>query len=99
MENLSPFVKFLLPNLDQISHPSGTYTPPELATRTSEAAFLFKCCHVDFIKKNNRLEIRKGEHVRKISTKDECGEEYTEEEADDDQPFVDLHADEADLIG
>lgn len=103
MEHLCPFLRYIL-RPSQLTQVDETYRPPEVATRTSEAPFLFKCCHVEFNKETNRLEIREGEFIKKIVVKDEFKEEYQvdsdEEEDEDGHSFVDLYGqtDEADLI-
>ncbi|PFX29859.1 uncharacterized protein LOC111324274 [Stylophora pistillata] len=56
---LSPFSQFF-----KSTHPS------ELASRTANAPLLYKCCNVDYIKGENRLEIRKGEFVGEVVTCD-----------------------------
>ena len=44
-----------------------TQTPPTVAARNIQGPLLFKCCRVDYNnKKNNRLEIPKGEYIGKI---------------------------------
>lgn len=104
MEHLCPFLRYIL-RPSQLTQVDETYRPPEVATRTSEAPFLFKCCHVEFNKETNRLEIREGEFIKKIVVKDEFKEEYQvdsdEEEDEESHSFVDLYGqtDEADLIG
>ena len=60
---MPPFVQILIPHLK--AHFKGTFIPPEVASRTVRAPFLFKCCHVGYNKEANRLEIRKGEYVGK----------------------------------
>ena len=69
MKNLPTQLQFL--SLHRNSplkiHFRGTYFPPGAAARNSQAPFLFKCCHVDYNKETNRLEIRKGEYVGKLS--------------------------------
>ena len=92
---MPPFVQILLPHLK--AHCKGTYIPPEVASRTIRAPFLFKCCRVGYNKEVNRLEIRKGEYVGKTVTADldhptkmqdsECGDSlpveiYTDEDGD-----------------
>ena len=42
-----------------------TKTPPEGAERNIKGPLLFKSCRVDYNKKTNRLEIRKGEYIGK----------------------------------
>ena len=49
-------------------HAGHTYIPPDAAARNTQAPNLFKCCHVDYNKETNRLEIRKGEYVGKVVT-------------------------------
>lgn len=90
---------------NQLTQLDETYRPPGLATRTSEAPFLFKCCHVELDKETNRLEIREGEFIKKIVVKDELKEDYNQVDSDEeedkgDHSFVDLYGqtDEADLI-
>ena len=62
-----PYAGFLMPNA-KVQY-KQTYTPPELASRTSIAPFLFKCCRVGYNKESRRLEIRKGEYVgKKVTT-------------------------------
>ena len=63
---MPPFVQILIPHLK--AHFKGTYIPPEVASRTVPAPFLFKCCRVGYNKEANRLEIRKGEFVGKTVT-------------------------------
>jgi len=63
---MPPFVQILMPHLK--AHFKGTYIPPEVASRTVRAPFLFKCCRVGYNKEVNRLEIRKGEYVGKTVT-------------------------------
>jgi len=63
---MPPFVQILIPHLK--AHCKGTYIPPEVASRTVQAPFLFKCCRVGYNKEANRLEIRKGEYVGKTIT-------------------------------
>ena len=65
---MPPFVQILMPHLK--AHFKGTYIPPEVASRTVRAPFLFKCCRVGYNKEVNRLEIRKGEYVGKTVTAD-----------------------------
>ena len=60
---MPPFVQILIPHLK--AHYKGTFIPPEVASRTVRAPFLFKCCHVGYNTEANRLEIRKGEYVGK----------------------------------
>ena len=73
----------------------GTYIPPAVASRTSQAPFLFKCCRVGYDKETNRLEIRKGEYVgKKIST--ELGSLTNEHDSEDIQITVDVVPDEYD---
>ena len=60
------FVQILIPHLK--AHFKGTYIPPEVASRTVPAPFLFKCCRVGYNKEANRLEILKGEFVGKAVT-------------------------------
>lgn len=43
-----------------------TQTPPTVAARNIQGPLLFKCCRVDYNKKNNRLEIPKGEYIGKV---------------------------------
>lgn len=63
---MPPLVQLLIPHLNV--HSKGTYIPPEVASRTVRAPFLFKCCRVGYNKEANRLEIRKGEYVGKTVT-------------------------------
>lgn len=63
---MPPFVQILIPHLK--AHFKGTLIPPEVASRTVRAPFLFKCCRVRYNKEANRLEIRKGEYVGKTVT-------------------------------
>ena len=42
-----------------------TQTPPGVAARNIKGPLLFKSCRVDYNKKTNRLEIRKGEYIGK----------------------------------
>lgn len=63
---MPPFVQILIPHLKV--HCKGTCIPPEVASRTVQAPFLFKCCRVGYNKEANRLEIRKGEYVGKTIT-------------------------------
>ena len=63
---MPPFVQILMPHLK--ARCKGTYIPPEVASRTVRAPFLFKCCRVGYNKEVNRLEIRKGEYVGKTVT-------------------------------
>ena len=63
---MPPFVQILIPHLK--AHCKGTYIPPEVASRTVRAPFLFKCCRVGYNKEVNRLEILKGEYVGKTVT-------------------------------
>ena len=61
--DIPPFVQILIPYLK--AHFKGTYIPPEVASRTVRAPFLFKCCRIGYNKETNRLEIRRGEYVGK----------------------------------
>ncbi|KAL9985264.1 hypothetical protein ACROYT_G007644 [Oculina patagonica] len=63
---IPPFANILMPNVKM--NYTGTYIPPELASRSSQAPFLFKCCRVRYNKEINRLEICKGEYVGKKVT-------------------------------
>ena len=54
--------------------------PPKIASRNTRGPFLFKCCRVIYNKKENRLELPKGEVVGKTifrgDEEDEDDEEY-----------------------
>ena len=93
----SQFIQFFKP--DARVHYRDTRKPPEVASRNSPGPFLFKCCHVDYIKKDNRLEIRKGEYVGKTVTRDIFPNESTEEKADDNDTLVEIYTDETDSPG
>ena len=87
---MPPLVQILIPHLR--AHFTATYIPPEVASRTVRAPFLFKCCRVKYNKEANRLEIRKGEYVGKtvtaqldyVTTDDEYGESLPVEIRTDD---------------
>ena len=83
MKNLPPHLQFL--SLHRNSplrfHARETYFPPDASARNSQAPFLFKCCHVDYHKGTNRLEISKGEYVGKVVKRD-IEATYSEEETD-----------------
>ena len=97
MSGPSSFMQFFKPN--GRVHYCDISKPPELASRNSQAPFLFKCCHVDYIKKDNRLEIRKGEYVGKTVTRDIFPNESTEENADENDTLVEIYTDETDSPG
>ena len=75
MKNLPPQLQFL--NLNRNSplkiHVRDTYFPPYAAASNSQAPFLISCCHVDYDKKTNRLEIRKREYERNVLMVDKFG--------------------------
>ena len=70
-----------------------------MASRTSAAPILFKCCHVDYLKDENRLEIRKGEYVGKTVTKEVFGSYSAKEDPDYDSTYVEIYSDETNLAG
>ena len=72
----------------------------ELASRTAHAPLLFKCCTVDYIKEDNRLEIRKGEYVGKVVTRDTTAEGLVKRDDEDyDNTMVEIFSDETDAPG
>ena len=70
-----------------------------MASRTSAAPILFKCCHVDYLKDENRLEIRKGEYVGKTVCRDMFGGDPTEEDPDYDSTYVEIYSDDTNIAG
>ncbi|KAL9985268.1 hypothetical protein ACROYT_G007648 [Oculina patagonica] len=87
---MPPFANILMPNVKM--NYTGTYIPPEVASRSSQAPFLFKCCRVRYNKEINRLEVCKGEYVGKKVTA-ELGNVQDSEYVD---IMVDLDTDEDD---
>ena len=101
MKNLPTQLQFL--SLHRNSplkiHLRGTYFPPGAAARNSKAPFLFKCCHVDYNKETNRLEISKGEYVGKvIKLNRDIDGTCSEEDTEDDDVIVET-TDETDSAG
>ena len=89
---MPPFVQILIPHIK--AHCKGTHIPPEVASRTVRAPFLFKCCRVGYNKEANRLEIRKGEYVGKTVTA-ELGHETKMQDAEyGDSLPVEIYVDE-----
>ncbi|XP_066027210.1 uncharacterized protein [Pocillopora verrucosa] len=76
---------------------SSSFQCSELASRTAHAPLLFKCCTVDYIKEDNRLEIRKGEYVGKVVTRDTTAEGLVKRDDEDyDNTMVEIFSDETD---
>ena len=100
MKNLPPHLEFL--SLHRNSplrfYPRRTYFPPDVAARNSQAPFLFKCCRVDYNKETNRLEIRKGEYVRR-RVKGGIYAACSEEDAEDNDIVVKTTDQTADFLG
>ncbi|CAH3144401.1 unnamed protein product [Pocillopora meandrina] len=70
---------------------------PKVASRPAHAPLLFKCCAVDYIKEENRLEIRKGEYVGKVVAKDTTAEGLVKRDDEDyDNTSVEIFSDETD---
>ena len=73
---------------------------PKVASRPAHAPLLFKCCAVDYIKEENRLEIRKGEYVGKVVAKDTTAEGLVKRDDEDyDNTSVEIFSDETDGPG
>ena len=93
------FVRYFIPAGKVHARFFSTFLPPEVASRNSAAPILFKCCHVDYLKDENRLEIRKGEYVGKTVTKEVFGSYSAKEDPDYDSTYVEIYSDETNLAG
>ena len=72
----------------------------ELASRPAHAPLLYKCCAVDYIKEENRLEIRKGEYVGKVVAKYTTAEGLVKRDDEDyDNTSVEIFSDGTDAPG
>lgn len=92
------FIRYFIPAGKVHARFFSTFLPPEVASRNSAAPILFKCCHVDYLKDENRLEIRKGEYVGKTVCRDMFGGDPTEEDPDYDSTYVEIYSeDQTDL--
>ena len=98
-QTASPISSYFFPRRKVHSSYFSSFCPPEMASRTSAAPILFKCCHVDYLKDENRLEIRKGEYVGKTVTKDVFGGSSAKEDPDYDSTYVEIYSDETNLTG
>ena len=72
-----------------------TTVPPGVSIRDEWGPILFKCCHVNYNKENNRLEIKKGEFVGKTAR----GGGDMRRTNDDPQVLIGLDTDETDFPG
>ena len=99
-QTASPISSYFFPRRKVHSRYFSSFFPLEMASRTSAAPILFKCCHVDYLKDENRLEIRKGEYVGKTVCRDMFGGDPTEEDPDYDSTYVEIYSeDQTDLPG
>ena len=98
-QTASPISSYFFPRRKVHSRYFSSFFPPEMASRTSAAPIFFKCCHVDYLKDENRLEIRKGEYVGKTVTKDVFGGYSAKEDPDYDSTYVEIYSDETNLAG
>ena len=98
-QTASPISSYFFPRRKVHSRYFSSFLPPEVASRNSAAPILFKCCHVDYLKDENRLEIRKGEYVGKTVTKDVFGGYSAKEDPDYDSTYVEIYSDETNLAG
>ena len=98
-QTASPISSYFFPRRKVHSRYFSSFFPPEMASRTSAAPILFKCCHVDYLKDENRLEIRKGEYVGKTVTKEVFGSYSAKEDPDYDSTYVEIYSDETNLAG
>lgn len=94
---VSPFFKHFFQLEKWHARYRSSCSPPEVASRNSTAPILFKCCHVNYLKDDNRLEIRKGEYVGKTVNRDVFGGNPAEEDPDYDSTYVETYSDETDL--
>ena len=94
------FIRYFIPAGKVHARFFSTFLPPEVASRNSAAPILFKCCHADYLKDENRLEIRKGEYVGKTVCRDMFGGDPTEEDPEYDSTYVEIYSeDQTDLPG
>ena len=97
----NPFVNFFKTTATKMHATYSSATQcSELASRPAHAPLLFKCCTVDYIKEENRLEIRRGEYVGKVVTRDTTAEGLVKRDDEDyDNTLVEIFSDETDAPG
>ena len=96
---MSPFSQYFKSTMAKVRFNKTTH-PAELASRTASAPLLFKCCNVDYIKEENRLEIKKGEYVGKVVTRDTTAENPVKGDDEDyENTLVEIFSDEIDAPG
>ena len=97
----SPFVNFFKTTATKMHARYSSLTQhPKVASRPAHAPLLYKCCAVDYIKEENRLEIRKGEYVGKVVTRDTTAEGLVKRDDEDyDNTMVEIFSDETDAPG
>ena len=78
---------------------SSTNIPPGVAARNIPGPLLFKCCHVEYNKETNRMDIPKGEYIRKTDYKRTTDPEPKEDDAEYYDTFVNSNLDETDSAG
>lgn len=93
---MSPFSQYFKSTMAKVRFNKTTH-PAELASRTASAPLLFKCCNVDYIKEESRLEIKKGEYVGKVVTRDTTAENPVKGDDEDyENTLVEIFSDETD---